>query len=51
MVRGPQSFSSSYNDPKFTPLGVKKEGQFTMSLDMQEAVWEQGMKNWLWRIF
>ena len=30
---------------KYTPLGVKKEGCYTMSLPMQESIWERDIRN------
>ena len=32
-------------DSKYTPLGVKKEGSYTMTLPMQEAIWERSIRN------
>ena len=30
---------------EYTPLGVKKDGSYTMTLPMQEAIWERSIRN------
>ena len=29
----------------YTPLGVEKDGSYTMTLPMQEAIWERAIRN------